>query len=147
MTNIYTVAKYILLKVDSMTTMKLQKLCYYAQAWTLAWDDEPLFNEDFEAWANGPVCKELFNLHKGQFRVSASNFLQEYSADDLTADEANNIDIVYDYYGDKESYWLSELTHKERPWKDARQKAHALPGDPCSEIITKESMASYYAGL
>ena len=53
MTNIIRVANYILQKVGSTTTMKLEKLVYYCQAWSLAWDDKPLFDEDFEAWANG----------------------------------------------------------------------------------------------
>lgn len=28
----------------------------YCQAWSLVWDDTPLFEEDFQAWTNGPVC-------------------------------------------------------------------------------------------
>ena len=49
--------------------MKLQKLCYYAQAWSLVWDDTPLFDEEFYAWTNGPVCKELFYYTQGMFSV------------------------------------------------------------------------------
>ena len=45
MATIYDVAKYILDKKGQLTTMKLQKLLYYTQAWTLAWDDKPLFDE------------------------------------------------------------------------------------------------------
>lgn len=60
MANVFDVAKYILEVKGTMSTMKLQKLCYYAQAWSLVWDDKPLFGEEFEAWANGPVCRELF---------------------------------------------------------------------------------------
>ncbi|MHA1540324.1 MAG: Panacea domain-containing protein [Alphaproteobacteria bacterium] len=44
--------------------MKLQKLCYYSQALSLSKNSKKLFNENFEAWSNGPVCRELFNLHK-----------------------------------------------------------------------------------
>lgn len=36
MANIISVAKYILEQRGAMTTMKLQKLCYYSQAWSLA---------------------------------------------------------------------------------------------------------------
>ena len=54
MANVFDTAKYILEQKGDMSTMKLQKLCYYSQAWGLVWDDEPLFDEDFEAWANGP---------------------------------------------------------------------------------------------
>jgi len=50
------VSRYILERMGEMTAMKLQKLCYYAQAWSLVWDERPLFDERIEAWANGPVC-------------------------------------------------------------------------------------------
>lgn len=147
MANIVDVAKYILEKKGTMSTMKLQKLCYYSQAWTLAWYEVPLFKEDFQAWANGPVCRELFDWHRGQFRISADCLPQLSGKSNLSVTECETIDKVLDFYGDKEGHWLSELTHKERPWKEARQKSNALPGDSCSEIITKESMADYYSGL
>lgn len=65
------VAQYILDKKGRLTTWKLQKLCYYAQAWSLVWDDEPLFGEHIEAWANGPVVPELYKHHKGRFEVDS----------------------------------------------------------------------------
>ena len=37
---VFDVAAYILEKIGSMTTMKLQKLVYYSQAWSLVWDGE-----------------------------------------------------------------------------------------------------------
>ena len=70
MASVFDVAKYILENCGTMSTMKLQKLCYYSQAWSLVWDDTPLFEEDFHAWANGPVCKELFFYTQGQYSVS-----------------------------------------------------------------------------
>lgn len=147
MASIIETAKYILEKTGTMSTMKLQKLCYYSQAWTLAWDEVPLFNEDFEAWANGPVCRSLFDLHKGKFLISADDLPESSEAECLSDSERENINKVLEFYGDKEGHWLSELTHKERPWKEARQKANVLPGDSCNEIITKESIEDYYAGL
>lgn len=45
MTHVNNVARYILENVESdLSTMKLQKLVYYAQAWSLVWDEKPLFN-------------------------------------------------------------------------------------------------------
>ena len=52
MANVFDIAKYIIEKKGTngrMSTMKLQKLCYYAEAWSLVWE-APLFEEDFEAW-------------------------------------------------------------------------------------------------
>ena len=74
MANVFDVACYILERKPDITTMKLQKLCYYAQAWSLVWEEEPLFDEEFEAWANGPVCPELYAAHRGMYKVPIYKF-------------------------------------------------------------------------
>jgi uncharacterized phage-associated protein len=51
--------------------MKLQKLVYYAQAWALVWDDEPIFDEEIEAWANGPVVRGLYEAHLVQKNLNS----------------------------------------------------------------------------
>jgi len=144
MTTIFDVAKYILEQKGAMTTMKLQKLCYYSQAWSLAWDEVPLFEEDFEAWANGPVCRKLYSYHRKKFEVDASDFYLGDSKN-LSATQKETIDVVLAFYGDKSPVWLSELTHSENPWKDARRGVE--PGDYCDNIITKRAMQEYYSGL
>lgn len=146
MATIFDVAKYILSQHGAMSTMKLQKLCYYSQAWSLVWNDKPLFNEDFQAWANGPVCKDLFLKHQGEYSVDKnSKCVRNGNVNNLSADEKESIDIVLEHYGDKNAQWLSTLTHMEEPWRKARQ---SLPdGAPCSKVITKESMAIYYGSL
>ena len=126
-----------------MSTMKLQKLCYYSQAWALVWNDEPLFNEDFQAWANGPVCPELFFKTQGQFSVNKDDIPGNSSV--LTKEQLETINTVLEFYGTRDAQWLSQLTHMEEPWQEARKGA---PLDTrCSNIITKESMAIYYGGL
>lgn len=145
MHSIFDVAKYILNIKGSMATMKLQKLCYYAQAWSLAWDDKPLFKEDFQAWANGPVCPELFFAHKGKFELPRDYFDDRGDSSAFDSDEIETLDIVLDSYGDKGSQWLSELTHQEKPWRAAR--AGVAPGERCNTIIEKEDMQEYYGGL
>lgn len=144
MANVLNVAAYIVDKIDNLTTMKLQKLVYYCQAWSLAWDDIPLFEEDFEAWANGPVCPELFEKHRGRFVIDKS-FLSEYKNCEFSEEQKNTMDLVLDFYGDREPHWLSELTHKEAPWRNARMGV--APGERCNNIITKENMREYYGGL
>lgn len=70
MPSAHDVAAYILRKKGEMTAMKLQKLVYYSQAWSLVWDEEPLFEEEIQAWVNGPVIPALYQAHRGQFKVS-----------------------------------------------------------------------------
>src|SRR5438045_3498157 len=45
---------------DVITHLKLQKLVYYAQAWSLALLNKPLFEEEIQAWTHGPVVPSLF---------------------------------------------------------------------------------------
>ena len=144
MASVLNVAQYVLNKVGDMTTLKLQKLVYYCQAWSLAWDGKPLFDEEFEAWANGPVCPELFKKHKGKF-VIEKNFLDEYKYDKFTGEEKETMNVVLKDLGGKSPQWLRDLTHLERPWKEAR-KGYA-PGEICNNIIDKEVMQDYYGGL
>ena len=143
MANVFDTARYILEKSGQMSTMKLQKLCYYSQAWSLVWDDSPLFDEDFQAWANGPVCPDLFYRTKGQYSASAAD--ETGGQGNLTDNQKDTIDKVLDYYGKHDAQWLSQLTHMEDPWRNARK---GVPmGAPCGNIITKESMAMYYGSL
>ena len=143
MANVFDVAKYILEKLGTLSTMKLQKLCYYCQAWSLVWDDTPLFDEKFEAWANGPVCSELFFHTKGMYAVSSEDELG--SSSNLSDNQKDTIDKVLEYYSPHDAQWLSRLTHMEEPWKIAR--GDVANGDIGDTIITKESMAMYYGGL
>lgn len=127
-----------------VTPLKLQKLVYYCQAWSLVWRERPMFNEDFQAWANGPVNPELFSRHKGLY-VLGDDFLSEFSGFRFNDEDTRTIDAVLGFYGDKEPFYLSELTHKERPWKDARGQ---IPlGEPSSNLIPKDSMQEYYMGI
>ena len=144
MANIFDVAKFILNRYGSMSAWKLQKLCYYSQAWAIAWTEKPLFNEDFEAWSNGPVCRPLFNEHKGMFNVKPSD-INYGNPDNLTPDEKDTIDTVIRDYGHLSPYQLREISHSEAPYIQAR---HNLPdGIPCSNIISKSSMGAFYGSL
>ena len=143
MVSVIDVASYILQKRGSMTTMKLQKLCYYSQAWNLAWDEKPLFHEPIQAWANGPVVYALFERHRGKFVVEQDDIAGNPEA--LDRDERETIDAVLDAYGHLTGQQLSDITHSERPWKVAR--GEVSEGEYCSEVIDLDIMQDYYGGL
>ena len=142
MATAHDVAAYILKKMGRMTAMKLQKLVYYSQAWALVWDEKPLFKNRIEAWANGPVAPDLYRKHRGQYEVGK---WPEGEPAKLTRDQRETIDAVLSFYGNKSSQWLSDLTHSERPWLDARNGL--APGERGGSVITLASMAEYYGSL
>lgn len=143
MANVFDVAAYILDRIGPISAMKLQKLLYYCQAWSLVWDERTLFPERIEAWANGPVVPELFAIHRGLFQMKPGMIHGDPSNLDSTAIET--IEAVLTYYGNKSSQWLSELTHIEPPWKEAREGL--APGERGSHEITPGAMAEYYETL
>lgn len=143
MANVHDVAAYILEKKGPMSAMKLQKLVYYSQAWSLVWDERALFEDDIQAWANGPVVYALYDKHRGQFQVS--NWSSWGNPNGLTGNEEETIDAVLDAYGKYTAHELSEMTHREDPWRDARSE---LPeGARSAAHITQASMHEYYHGL
>lgn len=142
------VARFILDEVApdaerAITTWKLQKLVYYSQAWSTVWDDEPLFSDRIEAWANGPVCPDLYNQHRGKFKVCSEDI--SGSPDRLTDNQKETIQTVLEHYSGFGAQYLSELTHAEDPWIQAREGLR--PGERGNNEITPDSMALYYGGL
>ena len=142
--SVFDVAAYILQVLGPVTHMKLQKLVYYAQAWSLVWDESPIFNDRIEAWANGPVVPKLFARLKGKFKVAKTD-LRAGDPNKLDPTQKETLRLVIDFYGPKSSQWLSDLTHMEDPWKDAR--AGLAPGERGSNEITTDTMAWYYGSL
>lgn len=142
MASVHDVAAYILKRTGTITAMKLQKLVYYAQAWSLVWEERPLFQSRIEAWANGPVCPELYKQHKGVFNVHA---WPKGNPRHLTEEQRETIDAVVSFYGEKPSQWLSDLTHREDPWRSAR--TGLAIGERGNSEITHAAMAEYYGGL
>jgi uncharacterized phage-associated protein len=142
MASAHDVAQYILERQGPMSAMKLQKLVYYSQAWNLVWQGRELFPEVVEAWANGPVVRDLYSVHRGYFQVSRWPC---GSSSRLSQAERSTVEGVLHFYGPKEADWLSDLTHKERPWLDARKGLN--PGERSTREITPEAMASYYGSL
>ncbi len=126
-----------------MSTWKLQKLVYYSQAWSLVWDDAPLFEDAIEAWANGPVTRVLYAEHRGEFSVD--DWSRWGNPKRLTKEQRDTIDIVLADYGDLTGRQLSHLTHAEKPWREARDGLG--PTDAGRREITPDSMQAYYAAL
>ncbi len=139
---VFDVAAYILEKKGILNTMKLQKLVYYSQAWSLVWDDKPLFKEDIEAWANGPVVRDLFYYHRGRYEIDSVEIGNPRLLDQ---EQQDTVDAVLDYYGDKSAQWLIELTHMEDPWNQAREGLSPL--ERGNKVIPLDAMAVYYSSL
>ena len=140
--SVHDVAAYILQKCGEMSAMKLQKLVYYSQAWSLVWDERPLFSERIEAWIGGPIVPALFAQYEGTFSP------KEWSmgdADALDDDGRETIDVILKGYGNKNAQELHDLTHREDYWKAAREGLAA--NERGNREITHGAMYEFYEAL
>ncbi|WP_302963135.1 Panacea domain-containing protein [uncultured Adlercreutzia sp.] len=119
MAHVVDVAAYILEELGTVSTMKLQKLAFYSQAYYLVEHGAPLFPEEFEAWANGPVAPDLFRRHRGEFVITRGFFGPVREAA-LSEDECEAVDHVVGRLKGWSGAQLSDLTHSEAPWQAAR---------------------------
>lgn len=144
--NIFNVSTFFLDIVDrdsgsTITPLKLQKILYYAQGYYLAMFDKPLFNEDFQAWAHGPVNPEIYEYYKKY----GYGLIDSPEKDIVPEFEEVVVNFLYDIwntFGIYDGKFLEELTHNEDPWINTRKGFG--PGEICTEIITKDSMKEFF---
>ncbi len=139
---IEVIANWFLLK-ESMTHKKLQKLCYYAQAWGYALYDAPFINEAFQAWVHGPVSPLLYEKYK-------DSYLKKLTPEDIDMsmieeDDQDFLERVWLTYGEHTPNSLEVLTQKEQPWKEARVGYKTL--EPCTNEISPVTMQRFYRSI
>ncbi len=139
MEDVRDIALWFLSK-DSMTHKKLQKMCYYAQAWHCALFNAPLFEDKIEAWVHGPVIPSLYPLYADYgWQPIPQKAFDDTSLRHETKDILNS---VYETYGEFTGDQLEVLTHSELPWQKAR--GDLKPWEPCTEAITFQDMRDFY---
>lgn len=134
------VADAVLDRLGPIDSYKLQKILYYAQAWHLAWYNQPLFSEEIEAWRDGPVVRQVWTKTTGLHTVRGMPGADKTK---LSDSQMKALSAVVDRYGQFTGSKLSEMTHNERPWRQAR--ADLPEGASSTEVISKSSLGDYYA--
>ncbi len=143
MISVNVVAKWFLSR-QSMEHKKLQKLCYYAQAWHCALEGKPLFSERIEAWVHGPVIPALYQQYKGYGWQSIPR-VNGFDESCLSPETLEVLNAVYDTYGGLTGMQLENLTHSEAPWRRARGELYPeFPMAQCTAAISEQDMREYY---
>lgn len=106
-----------------LTPLKLVKLSYLCEGWSLALRDKSIIREEVEAWQYGPVIPELYAKIR-QFKATPVAHVECGDAV-LSADQKDLIKSVYNAYKHLTGMQLSDLTHQ--------------PGTPWSKIWDKQN--------
>ena len=122
MADVLSVAASMIARGHEMTSMRLQKLLYYAHGCHLAVHGVPLFSDRIEAWSNGPVVRSVFDEHRGRKTLSHPwpGTGRAGAADTLDRHEKDTVETVQRALAGFSADELVECTHRESPWRDAR---------------------------
>ena len=149
--NVFDTANYIMTNYTNMpeeygvlSAMKLQKLVYYAQAWSLTWDDEILFDDPIEAWIYGPVNRELFNISRGHYHPQDIEN-QKLSGIEFSQDQKETMDLVIENYGKFKAGILASMTQTKHLGK--KPEKGVGPVENGNAVIDIEDMRKFYSDL
>lgn len=139
MLKVHAVANYFLTldeqkEGDGISNLKLQKLVYYAQGFHLAIHHTPLFDSPIEAWTHGPVVPALYQSFKS-YGSNPIPYPQNIINQELTDEEKELIDEVFDVFGQFSAWKLRNMTHDERPWMEHESDASVIPLDTLSSYF------------
>lgn len=129
-------------RLGSTDTMKLQKLLYYCNAWSLVARGRPIYQDKTEAWKHGPVVPSIYAQHRTQASVS------EWPSGDsnrLPQEDKSIANAVIDLYGARSGWALRNLTHAEDPWVNAWARCNQ--GEKLHEEITQDEIRTYYQSI
>lgn len=149
--DIIDLAHWFVLK-ENMSHKKIQKLCYYAQAWSLAFNDMDIIEGiEFEAWPHGPVNRQLWDVLKrfGWRDIKISDEMLDVIKQDnplaFSKDQTEILNFVWENYGDYYADDLEAISHNEDPWKEARIGKNKF--EKSNQLISKETMKRYYSNV
>lgn len=137
---------YVLFEnLEEITPLMLQKLLYYIQGIFMVNYNRPMFAENCEAWKHGPVYPQVYFLFK-KFRynpIEDERFsLLKGKENVLSKEEKEVIQLVAKTFGTYGGKALEIITHKEKPWCEAR---NGLAEDmPSNAVIDKEDIFNYF---
>lgn len=135
MENILDVAQFIFNEYKNVSNMridemKLHKLLYFSQRESFAILGKPLFAENMEGWKYGPVSVDV-RMRFGEDGIEADT-------KDVSLDAAYILKNVILEYGQIASWKLSELTHRELSWINAREGL--LPGENGNRVLSLDDI-------
>ena len=126
---------------DYLTNLKLQKLCAYAQAVSLAYVGKPLFDEELEAWTHGPVVPTVYM----KFKANGSNAIPPCLAWDdaiesFNEDERYILQMTWAAYGRFTAWALRDLSHWDFPG-DFGSRA-VIPQEQIKDAFEKNTLVN-----
>lgn len=134
------------LQDGSMDNLKVNKMVYYAQAWSIAKNKRLLFDEDIQAWDYGPVIPSVYHAYKSCGKNSIAEPQEHFDESRLSAEDLELLIDVYQTYGKYTGRALIDMTHSpDEPWKHVYRYGQNNPISVSllRDFFSKKSLKSF----
>lgn len=103
---------------SGISNLKLQKLLYFAQGYSLSRLGKPLFEEELQAWQHGPVAPSVYRMFSSHGSNSIECVSGDYDAAIFSDEQIDLLVAVMRKYFRYSAWGLRELTHQQgTPWQ------------------------------
>lgn len=143
-TKLDLVIAYVLHQCEDITPLALQKALYYIQGFYFAFNATFLFEDECEAWAHGPVYREIYQRYSS-YRFDPINGSEEIVETTLSSSERSVIDSVVRNLCCYSGKVLESFTHAEEPWLKTR--GDLSPSAPSCRPIHKKVIGDYFLAV
>lgn len=93
-----------------------------------------MFPEPIEAWAHGPVVRELYHEYQNYGPIPLPT-PAGFEPDEIDERTRQLLEEVYEVYGQYSAWGLQNFSHGEAPWTDT----------PYNRVIPVDTMRHYFA--
>lgn len=131
---------------NSIDNLKLNKILYYAQGWSLVKNGTPLFEDDIQAWDYGPVIQEVYHTYKCCGKGPIEEADTPFDESRLSSEELELLLSVYMNYGKYTGWALKDMTHaKGSPWSQVYEKGmnRVIPLEIIKVYFEKEKLDTF----
>ena len=130
---------------EMISPLKLQKQLNYVYSYCIAEWDYKIFDESPQAWAHGPVFPSVYDKYSSYRYMNIDIPKENIPLHDTNLEKL--ILKIAEGYGIYSAKELEKLTHREDPWKKARERAGVREGESCKEIILDSDIREYFCKL
>lgn len=126
---------------NDMTNIRVNKMLFFAQGWSLVRRGKALFKEDLRAWTYGPVAPSVYYAFQPCGNQKIVDYSGKFDPEKFSAEE---IDLLLDVSREYDKYSttkLVDMTHaKGSPWQQVYQEYE-------NKVISKSSISEYFKTL
>ncbi len=153
MFNVFDISKYIVLwyikngEASKITNLRLQKLLYYVQGFSMEFLGIPAFKEEINAWKHGTVVEEVYHFIKNKNYTHKKPLdiviFKDFTMDNLSPEIKDLIESICDVTRNMTTWELVDKNHDDFWQEKLESNNKIMPKDEIKNHFHKIVMDDF----